>query len=57
MLGYTYKDVEDMKYGIASARLLINADENPAIDRYLMEAHSLLDGLIVEGYIEGEDDN
>lgn len=51
LMGYAEEDIEDMKYGIQCARLMINADKNPAIDRFLQEAHSLLDGLLVEGRI------
>lgn len=51
MMGYTEDDIEQMKYGIQSAILLINTDENPAITRYLQETADFLDGLLVEGRI------
>ena len=52
MLGYTQRDLADMSYGIHSADLLINADENPAIHNYLVKAGEFLDGLWAEGYFD-----
>jgi hypothetical protein len=52
MLGYTSRDLADMSYGINSADLLINADENPAIHNYLVKAGEFLDGLWAEGYFD-----
>jgi len=51
MLGYTKLDVENMIYCIDSSMLLINTDENPAIYRGLVEAASLLEGLLAEGRV------
>ena len=50
MLGYTTKDLSDMAYGIETALLMINADENPAIHNYLVKADEFLIGLYTEGY-------
>ena len=52
MLGYTKRDLSDMSYGIESADLLINADENPAIHNYLVKANEFLIGLYTEGYFD-----
>ena len=51
MLGYTEKDVVEMIYGIKSAMLLIDTDENPAIHRYLNNSADFLEGMLVEGRI------
>jgi hypothetical protein len=51
MLGYSTKDVFEMIYGIESAILLINTDENPAIHRYLENSKDLLEGLLAEGHV------
>jgi hypothetical protein len=40
MLGYELQDLNDMTYGIDSALLMINQDENPA------------NGLWAEGYFD-----
>ena len=45
MLGYTKADIDNMKYGIDCAILLINSDENPAIHRYLVEAAEFFDDI------------
>ena len=52
MLGYTQRDLADMTYGISSADLLINSDENPAIHNYLVKAEEFLQGLWAEGYFD-----
>lgn len=52
MLGYTQRDLADMTYGVASADLLINADENPAIHNYLVKTEEFLNGLWAEGYFD-----
>jgi hypothetical protein len=52
MLGYTKEDLDNMIYGIGSADLLINSDENPAIHNYLVTAHEFLQGLWAEGYFD-----
>ena len=52
MLGYTEEDLNDMKYGVDTALLLINLDENPAIARYLITASDFLGGLWAEGYFD-----
>ena len=51
MLGYNTKDIMEMAYGVESAMMLINADENPAIIRFLDNTKDLLAGLLAEGYI------
>ena len=51
MLGYTEEDIEQMIYGVRSADLLINADENPAIHNYLISTWDFLEGLLMEGHI------
>lgn len=51
MLGYTEEQVINMLYGVENAKLLIDADENPAIYRYLTETCSFLEGLLAEGRI------
>jgi hypothetical protein len=52
MLGYTKEDLDNMMYGINSADLMINADENPAIHNYLVMAGDFLAGLWAEGYFD-----
>ncbi len=52
MLGYTKRDLADMTYGVYQADLLIDADENPAINNYLVTAHDFLMGLRSEGYFD-----
>jgi len=52
MLGYKVKDLNNMVYGIDTALLLINTDENPAIARYLTTASDFLQGLWSEGYFD-----
>ena len=52
MLGYTKEDLDNMTYGVTSADLMINADENPAIHNYLIMATEFLDGLWAEGYFD-----
>ena len=52
MLGYTKEDLANMTYGVSSADLMINADENPAIHNYLVMARNFLDGLWAEGYFD-----
>lgn len=52
MLGYTMSDLNNMKYGIDSALLILDSDENPAIHRYLSQASDLLGGLWAEGYFD-----
>ena len=52
MLGYSHQELEDMRYGIDCALLLINQDENPAIARYLNTANDFLGGLWAEGYFD-----
>ena len=54
MLGYTYKEVEAMKDAISDAW---RKEQDRETIEVLRSAHDLLDGLIVEGYIEGEDNN
>ena len=51
MLGYKIQDIEEMLYGIESAALLINTDENPAIARYLINAAEFLSGILAEGHV------
>ena len=58
MLGYTEQDVEQMKEGIAIAKNYLPLNEaNEQTRKDLQDAFDLLDGLIVEGHIESEDDN
>jgi hypothetical protein len=52
MLGYTKEDLDNMKYGVDSALLMINTDDNPAIARYLTTASDFLGGLWAEGYFD-----
>jgi hypothetical protein len=52
MLGYTEEDLNNMKYGIDSALLMIDTDDNPAIARYLTTASDFLGGLWAEGYFD-----
>ena len=52
MLGYEETDLNDMRYAIDCAILLINNDENPAIVRDLAKASDFLDGLWAEGYFD-----
>jgi hypothetical protein len=52
MLGYELQDLNEMTYGIDSALLMINQDENPAIARYLTNASDFLNGLWAEGYFD-----
>ena len=51
MLGYTEKDIIEMIYGVKTADLLINSDENPAIHNYLVNTADFLEGLLVEGHV------
>ena len=51
MLGYRSKDIEEMLYGVETAALLINTDENPAIARYLVSAAEFLSGILAEGHV------
>jgi hypothetical protein len=51
MLGYKEQDVAEMLYGVQTAILLINTDENPAIHRYLSNTADLLEGLLAEGHV------
>jgi hypothetical protein len=52
MLGYTSQDLADMVYGINTADLLIDSNENPAIHNYLVMAHDFLMGLHMEGHFD-----
>ena len=52
MLGYTEEDLNNMRYGIETADLMINSDENPAIHNYLVMASDFLGGLWAEGYFD-----
>ena len=52
MLGYEEADLNNMRYGIDCAILMINSDENPAIHNYLTMASDFLDGLWAEGYFD-----
>jgi hypothetical protein len=51
MLGYTAADVNEMVYGVETALLLINTDENPAIARYLVNTVDFLSGVLAEGHV------
>jgi hypothetical protein len=51
MLGYKEQDVLEMINGLDSARLYINGDNDPFVDKQLTNAISLLEGLLVEGHI------
>jgi hypothetical protein len=51
MLGYTETDVNEMIYGVETALLLINTDENPAISRYLINTVDFLSGVLAEGRV------
>jgi len=52
MLGYTEEDLNNMRYGIETADMMINSDENPAIHNYLVMASDFLGGLWAEGYFD-----
>jgi len=52
MLGYTVEDLNNMKYSVDTAILLINSDENPAIYNYLLTTSDFLGGLWAEGYFD-----
>jgi hypothetical protein len=52
MLGYKEEDILSMIYGVSSADLLIDADENPAIHNYLVMTSEFLEGLLAEGHIQ-----
>ena len=54
MLGYEETDLNDMRYAIDSALLMIDENENPAIVRDLAKASDFLDGLWHEGYFDNE---
>ena len=54
MLGYELAEVEDMKEAILRAKQITISESERGL---LQDAFDLLDGLIVEGYIEGEDNN
>ena len=51
LMGYTEEDVELMLYGVQSADLLIDSDENPAIHNYLVGTAEFLEGLLEEGRV------
>lgn len=50
MLGYQEDDVEEMKDAI----LKVMPVDDPSTSQTLMNAFDLLDGLIVEGHIQGD---
>jgi hypothetical protein len=52
MLGYSKEDFDEMIYGVNTAVLLINSDENPAIHRMLSEASGFLQDLQSKGYFD-----
>jgi hypothetical protein len=52
MLGYEESDLNDMRYAIDSAVLILGEDKHPAIVRDLAKASDFLDGLWAEGYFE-----
>lgn len=52
MLGYSKEDLDNMVYGINTADLMLNSDENPAIHNYLIMASDFLQGLWAEGYFD-----
>jgi hypothetical protein len=43
MLGYTKADIDNMKYGVDCALLLINPKENPVVHQYLTEVKEFFD--------------
>ena len=51
MLGYKVTDIEEMLYGVETAAMLINTDENPAIARYLINTVEFLSGILAEGHV------
>lgn len=53
MMGYTIEDVEHMKDALLKAKRNVASVE---IQQALQGTFDLLDGLIVEGYIEDEED-
>jgi hypothetical protein len=55
MLGYTMNDLNNMKYGVDSALLVLDSDEHPAIHNYLVTASDFLGGLWAEGYFDNVD--
>lgn len=52
MLGYEESDLNDMRYAIDCARLILGEDAHPAIVRDLLKASDFLDGLWAEGYFD-----
>ncbi len=52
MLGYTDNDLTNMMYGVDTAMLLIDSNENPAIYNYLVTTSDFLKGLWAEGYFD-----
>ena len=52
MLGYTTQDLNNMKYGVDSALLVLDSDEHPAIHNYLVTASDFLGGRWAEGYFD-----
>jgi hypothetical protein len=52
MLGYEESDLNDMRYAIDSAVLVLGEDNHPAIVRDLAKASDFLDGLWAEGYFD-----
>ena len=52
MLGYTDNDLTNMIYGVDTAMLLIDSDENPSIYNYLVTTSDFLKGLWAEGYFD-----
>lgn len=52
MLGYEESDLNDMRYAIDSALLILGENDHPAIVRDLAKASDFLDGLWAEGYFD-----
>ncbi len=52
MLGYTKEDLDEMVNGLDSARLYINSDDDPFVDKQLTNAINFLESLWAEGYFD-----
>lgn len=51
MLGYTYKDIQD--FGISLTWAIDNAADSE-IKKGLLEVWNFFEGLLAEGYVQGE---
>lgn len=51
MLGYTYKDIQDFGTSLTWA---IDSAKDPEIKKGLLEVWNFFEGLLAEGYVQGE---